>query len=50
MTAPRFVAACVQMRSVRDHALNRDAAVAGLREAAERGAHYVKTHEMTSLL
>ena len=50
MTAPRFVAACVQMRSGRDPALNRDAAVAGIREAAERGAHYVQTPEMTSLL
>ena len=50
MTAPRFVAACVQMRSGRDPALNRDAAVAAIREAAERGAHYVQTPEMTSLL
>ncbi|AWN46961.1 amidohydrolase [Methylobacterium terrae] len=50
MTAPRFVAACLQMRSGRDPARNRDAAVAGIREAAERGAHYVQTPEMTSLL
>ncbi|WP_018261109.1 carbon-nitrogen hydrolase family protein [Methylobacterium sp. WSM2598] len=50
MTAPRFVAACVQMRSGRDPARNRDAAVAGLREAASRGAHFVQTPEMTSLL
>ncbi|KMO39970.1 amidohydrolase [Methylobacterium variabile] len=50
MTAPRFVAACVQMRSGRDPARNRDAAVAGIREAAERGAHYVQTPEMTALL
>ena len=50
MTAPSFVAACVQMRSGRDPALNRDAAVAGIREAAGRGAHYVQTPEMTSLL
>ncbi len=50
MTAPRFVAACVQMRSGRDPAQNRDAAVAGIREAAERGAQYVQTPEMTSLL
>jgi len=34
--ASRFVAACVQMRSGRDPAVNRDAAVAALREAAER--------------
>ncbi|KMO16612.1 carbon-nitrogen hydrolase family protein [Methylobacterium indicum] len=50
MTAPRFVAACVQMRSGRDPAQNRDAAVAGIREAAGRGAQYVQTPEMTSLL
>ncbi|GJD51471.1 Deaminated glutathione amidase [Methylobacterium crusticola] len=50
MTAPRFVAACVQMRSSRNPAANRDAAVAGIREAAERGAQYVQTPEMTSLL
>ncbi|QRE75968.1 carbon-nitrogen hydrolase family protein [Methylobacterium aquaticum] len=50
MTAPRFVAACVQMRSGRDPAQNRDAAVTGIREAAERGAQYVQTPEMTSLL
>ena len=46
----RFVAACVQMRSGRDPAANRDAAVAGLREAAQAGAHYIQTPEMTSLL
>jgi predicted amidohydrolase len=50
MTAPRFVAACVQMRSGRDPLANRDAAVAGLREAAAAGAHYVQTPEMTSLV
>ncbi|MEH3144564.1 MAG: carbon-nitrogen hydrolase family protein [Methylobacterium frigidaeris] len=50
MTAPRFVAACVQMRSGRDPARNRDDAVAGVREAAGRGAAYVQTPEMTSLL
>ncbi len=50
MTASRFVAACVQMRSGRDPAQNRDAAVAGIREAADQGAHYVQTPEMTSLL
>ena len=47
---PTFVAACVQMRSGRDVAANRDAAVAGIREAASRGAHYVQTPEMTSLV
>ncbi|GJE58695.1 carbon-nitrogen hydrolase family protein [Methylobacterium trifolii] len=50
MPEPRFVAACIQMRSGRDPAANRDAAVAGLREAAARGAHYVQTPEMTSLV
>ncbi|MBY0296523.1 MAG: carbon-nitrogen hydrolase family protein [Methylobacterium sp.] len=50
MTSPRFVAACVQMRSGRDPVRNRDAAVAAVREAASRGAQYVQTPEMTSLL
>ena len=50
MPEPRFIAACVQMRSGRDPAVNRDAAVAGLREAAAAGAHYVQTPEMTSLV
>jgi deaminated glutathione amidase len=45
-----FLAACVQMRSGRDPAANRDAAVAGVREAAARGARYVQTPEMTSLV
>ena len=46
----RFVTACVQMRSGRDPTANRDAAVAGVREAAARGARYVQTPEMTSLV
>ncbi|AWN36356.1 carbon-nitrogen hydrolase family protein [Methylobacterium radiodurans] len=46
----RFVAACVQMRSGRDPLVNRDAAVAGVREAAEAGALYIQTPEMTSLV
>jgi deaminated glutathione amidase len=50
MTATRFTAACVQMRSGRDPIRNRDAAVAMAREAADRGAHFVQTPEMTSLL
>jgi predicted amidohydrolase len=50
MPEPRFVAACVQMRSGRDPQANRDAAVAGVREAARAGAHYVQTPEMTSLV
>ena len=49
-TAPTFVAACVQMRSGRDLFANRDAAVAGVREAAKAGAQYVQTPEMTSLV
>ena len=50
MTSTRFTAACVQMRSGRDPLANRDAAVAGIREAASRGAHFVQTPEMTSLV
>ena len=48
--APRFVAACVQMRTGRDPSRNRDDAVAMAREAADRGAHFVQTPEMTGLL
>jgi predicted amidohydrolase len=47
---PRFTAACVQMRSGRDPLANRDAAVSLVREAADAGAHYVQTPEMTSLV
>ncbi|MDP4002298.1 carbon-nitrogen hydrolase family protein [Methylobacterium sp. NEAU K] len=50
MPERRFTAACVQMRSGRDPGANRDAAVAGIREAAARGADYVQTPEMTSLV
>ena len=50
MPDARFTAACVQMRSGRDPGANRDAAVAGVREAASRGAAYVQTPEMTSLV
>lgn len=46
----RFIAACVQMRSGRDPATNRDAAVASVRHAAAEGARYIQTPEMTSLL
>jgi len=45
-----FVAACVQMRSGRDVARNRDEVVARVREAADRGANLVQTPEMTSLV
>jgi deaminated glutathione amidase len=48
--AIRFTAACIQMRSGRDPLKNRDAAVAMAREAASRGADFVQTPEMTSLL
>ena len=50
MTAETFVAACAGMRSGRDPVANRDAAVALVREAASRGAHFVQTPEMTSLV
>ncbi|NNM71247.1 carbon-nitrogen hydrolase family protein [Enterovirga aerilata] len=50
MTAQTFVAACAGMRSGRDPVANRDAAVALVREAADRGAHFVQTPEMTSLV
>jgi len=50
MTASRFTAACVQMRSGRDVLANRDAAVALVREAASKGADFVQTPEMTSLV
>ncbi|WP_082523983.1 carbon-nitrogen hydrolase family protein [Methylobacterium sp. Leaf399] len=50
MSETRFTAACVQMRSGRDPAANRDAVVAGLREAAAAGADFVQTPEMTSLV
>ncbi|SFI28311.1 carbon-nitrogen hydrolase family protein [Methylobacterium brachiatum] len=50
MPERRFLAACVQMRSGRDPGANRDAAVAGVREAASRGAAYIQTPEMTSLV
>jgi len=46
----RFIAACVQMRSGREPLANRDAAVALVRQAADQGAHYVQTPEMTSLV
>lgn len=45
-----LVAACAGMRSGRDPAANRDAAVRLVREAADAGADYVQTPEMTSLV
>lgn len=45
-----FIAACVQMRGGRDPAVNREAAVQAVREAARRGAAYVQTPETTSLI
>lgn len=45
-----FIAACVQMRGGRDPAVNREAVVQAVREAARRGAAYVQTPETTSLI
>ncbi len=50
MPASRFTAACVQMRSSRDPFRNRDDATALVREAADNGARFVQTPEMTSLV
>jgi predicted amidohydrolase len=50
MASTRFVAACAQMRSGRDPLQNRDDAVALVREAADNGAAFVQTPEMTSLV
>ena len=50
MSAPAFVAACVQMRSGRDPLANRDAAMQLVEAAADAGADYVQTPEMTSLV
>ncbi|WP_445500957.1 carbon-nitrogen hydrolase family protein [Microvirga sp. G4-2] len=50
MNPTRFTAACIQMRSGRDVLKNRDAVVALVREAAEKGAHFAQTPEMTSLV
>lgn len=46
----RLKVACVQMRSGRDPARNRDDAVRLVAEAAAAGARYVQTPEMTSLV
>jgi len=50
MTCSTFIAACIGMRSGRDPLANRDAAVALVRQAADQGAAYVQTPEMTSLV
>ena len=50
MTPARFTAACIQMRSGRDVLKNRDDAVARRGEAADKGAHFAQTPEMTSLV
>ncbi|MBB3017142.1 putative amidohydrolase [Microvirga lupini] len=50
MNPTRFTAACIQMRSGRDILKNRDAAVALVRQAADQGAHFAQTPEMTSLV
>lgn len=49
MTAPRFIAACIQMRSGRDPLRNRDDAVRMIAEAAAAGAAFVQTPEVTNL-
>ena len=49
MTRP-FIAACVQMRTGRDPAVNRDFVVARIDEAADAGAAFVQTPEMTNIL
>ena len=46
----RFTAACIGMRSGRDPLANRDAAIRLIREAADAGAEFVQTPEMTSLI
>ncbi len=46
----RFKAACIGMRSGRDPLANRDAAIRMIREAADAGAEFVQTPEMTSLI
>src|SRR5919112_1065195 len=50
MSRTSFIAACVQLRSGRDPLANRDAGAALVRQAADEGAHYVQTPEMTSLV
>src|SRR5918998_2185447 len=50
MTSTRFTAACIQMRSGRDVLKNRDDAVTMVRQAADQGAHFAQTPEMTSLV
>jgi predicted amidohydrolase len=45
-----FTAACVQLRAGRDVAVNAEAAVALVREAAGKGASFVATPENTSLM
>lgn len=50
MTSTSFKAACVQMRSTRDQAKNRDDAIGMIREAASVGALFVQTPEMTNLV
>lgn len=49
ITSP-FIVACLQMRSTRDPAVNREVVVRGIRQAAVAGAIYIQTPEMTSLV
>jgi predicted amidohydrolase len=46
----RFVAACVQLRSTMDPAENTASAVDLVNAAADRGAHYVQTPEMSNIV
>lgn len=45
-----FIAACVQMRGLRDPSTNCDDAVRMIREAASRGATFVQTPEISNLV
>ena len=46
----RFTAACLQMRSARDPLRNRDDLLALAREAADRGATFLQSPEMSNLV
>lgn len=50
MTQNSFKAACIQMNSGTDVAENMAAAAGLIREAAAKGAHYVQTPEMTTIV
>lgn len=50
MTAPRFTAAAIQMRSTKNPLHNRDDAVSMIRDAASRGATYIQTPEISNIV